>query len=146
MKSTKILIVATLLTLSCSDALQKKENYPKNLFTVIKEGELIEKSYTFCAILPKEIKYSYRKGIWTFKTEKGKLIARGKYDTQLISVDNHGGCPYSFIKNTVNMKDWEFWNDTGERIEPTKRLIKMIGAETRHYNKTANQANNHHLK
>ena len=126
MNRSAIFIFFLTILSSCSNKSENQSSYPENLFSINQEGKLIEKAYTFCSTVPEEIKYSYRVGIWTFQTPEGKIIAKGEYDSEIVTVDTHGGCPYSYVKNIVDLKKWEFWNLDGEKIEPTKRLISLI--------------------
>lgn len=129
------LILITFLLISCSD--NTNEQYPKNLFSVIQEGETVESTYTFCSIVAQEVEYTYRIGLWIFKSREGKIIAKGEYDTKTIIIDDYGGCacPFSYVINTVDINKWEFWNSKGEKIEPTQRLISLVNLELEKFNK-----------
>jgi hypothetical protein len=92
----------------------------------ISEGETINTSHYFCSITPMEIEYTYRKGKWTFKSSKGYKIAEGEYNVSTEMVWDGGGCPYKYTRNSVNLEKWEFWNEKGEIIEPTQKMINLI--------------------
>ncbi|MFY7669488.1 hypothetical protein ACOSP6_00235 [Tenacibaculum sp. MEBiC06402] len=141
MKAKVLILIVSLVFSSCSNRFEK-EKYPKDFFNIIQEGILIEKSYIFCSVVPKEVKYSYRDGAWIFRTAQNKKIAQGNYNKEIVTIDNYGGCSYSYIKNTVNIKEWKFWNDKGQRIEPTERLISMIKSGIFNHNKAANKVYN----
>ena len=115
----RILIVfISILSLNCKNESLKFENFTS-------EGETKYASYTFCAFIPHEVEYSYRVGTWTFKTN-GSKIAEGKYDIFAKKVDSLGSCPYSYISNSINLEKWKFWNEKGQEIKPTKRMINLV--------------------
>ncbi|MCB0446367.1 MAG: hypothetical protein KDD03_02445 [Gelidibacter sp.] len=58
--------------------------------------------------------------------KNGKKIAEGEYDEKIIEVDTMGGCPNSYVANTVDLKKWKFWDRDGKEINPTERLISLI--------------------
>ncbi|OUS01058.1 hypothetical protein A9Q86_09955 [Flavobacteriales bacterium 33_180_T64] len=125
MYKSLFIVIATLL-FSCTDDPKEEEKYPKNLFSIIQEGKSVEDTYTFCSTIPQEINFSYRIGIWIIKTKNGKKIAKGEYDIEIITIDDQGGCSFSYKVNTVDINKWEFWDSEGVTIEPTKRLISLV--------------------
>lgn len=103
----------------------KNENKQK-YESFISNGITKTDSFTFCSIVPKQIEYSYRVGPWKFESSKGYIIAEGEYENPRQIIDSLGGCPFSYIDTVVNLKKWEFWNDKGQKIEPTKKMINLI--------------------
>lgn len=92
----------------------------------IMEGETKSESYIFCSFVPEEVKYSYRVGKWTFSSSYGYKIGEGEYDTLVKIREGHGGCPYSFVENSIDLSKWKFWNQDGEVIKPTQKMINLI--------------------
>lgn len=110
-----------LLLFSC----QNNDN--KSIFVSLKaSGELINSSYDFCGFVLVENKYTYRKGVWTFLVNDSIKIAEGPYINKLITVDDMGGCPFSYFKDSVDIDKWSFWNINGQNILPNKRLEIII--------------------
>ena len=121
-----LILLLGVLFISCTQQPNGEDKFPENLFSVIKEGELKEDSYTFCGVVPTEIEYSYKVGKWTFKSIDGKPIAQGEYGKKLVTIDTMGGCSFSFKVATVDYNEWQFWNADGEKIKPTDRLKTLI--------------------
>ena len=122
----KLFFLIAIGIFSCSKKSKEKELFPENKFSIEHIGKTKESSYTFCSITTKEIKYSYRIGLWSFYTKDKKRIAEGKYETKSTIIDSIGGCSYSYIENSIDLKKWKFWNEDGKEIKPTKRLISII--------------------
>ncbi|SDI22012.1 hypothetical protein [Winogradskyella thalassocola] len=114
-----IVFLITILSFNCKNDSLKFKNFTS-------EGATKFASYSICSIIPTEVEYSYRVGNWTFKSSNGHKIAKGKYDTSIIKVDNVGGCTYEYISNSIALENWSFWDENGQIIEPTKRMINLV--------------------
>lgn len=120
----KIILLLFIITFinSC-----KKESLVRNEYEYyIIEGKTLDSSYKFCSITYVDIKYSYRIDKWTFNSSKGYKLAEGEYDIINEKVFDHGGCTYSYLRNSVNLEKWKFWDEYGQEIEPSKRTLYLI--------------------
>ncbi|RZN80319.1 MAG: hypothetical protein EVB11_11625 [Winogradskyella sp.] len=109
---------------SCLDKSDNKNSIVYESFS--RKGKTIDTTFIFCSITATDIDYSYRVGKWTFTSSLGHKVAEGKYRLANETIWGHGGCPYSYLKNTININDWKFWNENGNEILPTKRILNLI--------------------
>ncbi|MBF8149689.1 hypothetical protein ITJ86_07245 [Winogradskyella sp. F6397] len=119
MNKFSLIFFISILFFNCKNEQSEYESY-----TSI--GEIEHASFTFCAIVPSEVDYSYRVGEWIFKSTNSYKLAKGKYGISVVNIDSIGGCNYEIITNTISLKEWVFWNEKGEIIEPTKRMINLV--------------------
>ena len=90
-------------------------------------GEKVDTTFSFCGIVPELKEYSYRTGVWQFKTDDGIKFAEGEYNVEFKKdVWKRGGCPYSYYENFVDLSKWTFWNLNGDKIEPSENLFNLI--------------------
>jgi hypothetical protein len=120
----RIFIIYSLLIFSCNNITSNSKVINYESFR--SEGITKTGSYTFCSIVPIEKEYLYRVGIWTFKSTYGHKIAEGMYENSINIIEDHGGCPYSYKTSTINLKNWKFWNEKGEIIVSTQKMINLI--------------------
>lgn len=120
------IIISTLFFFNCKDK-QKTELNPQWSYEYIKGyGESKKSAYTFCGIIPKIINYEYKVGTWAFYSPQKVKIAEGTFDAELVKIDAHGGCSYSYYKSTANPEKWKFWDSNGKSIFINKRDLDFI--------------------
>lgn len=124
LKKYRIFIIFSLLIYSCNNIISDREVIKHESFTSY--GKTKTDSYTFCSITPVKTSYSYRTGTWYFMSSNDYKIAEGTYENDINTIGDHGGCPYSYKTSTINLKKWKFWNEKGEIIEPTQKMINLI--------------------
>tara|TARA_R100001460_G_scaffold92500_1_gene134389 strand:- start:1258 stop:1665 length:408 start_codon:yes stop_codon:yes gene_type:complete len=118
-----VLIFITLLILSCKND-RIHENWSSD--EIIAIGQTKDTTYWWCSIAPVEDKYSYRIGKWKFITKDSLKIAEGEYKTYQNWIWDKGGCPYEYFENSFDLDDWKFWDSDGDKIEPTRNLMRLI--------------------
>ena len=117
------LILLNLLIISCNNS-PTNENW--NSDEIIAIGKKKDTTYLWCSITVYEDEYSYRTGKWKFITKDSLIIANGEYDNFLNEIWDKGGCPYEYMENSIDLKKWEFWNLSGDKIEPTEKMLKLV--------------------
>lgn len=90
------------------------------------QGQFKNGTYTFCGIVPVENSYNYKNGKWKFWNLNGQLIAEGIYKSNKIKIEDQGGCPYEIIKGIIEKENWNFWDESGNKIPPNEELISRI--------------------
>lgn len=126
-KLIALLLVFTVIFLPSCNKEQKIALNPQWDYKNVKAtGKIKSDSYTFCSIIPELIEYEYKVGKWTFYSPEKIKIAEGIYDVYLETIDDHGGCPYSFYDNTVEASKWTFWDSNGKQIPVNKRDLDFI--------------------
>lgn len=120
----RLFIIYSILIFSCNDISSDSDAIKYESFTSC--GETKPDSYIFCSTVPIEINYTYRIGIWRFISSTGYIAAEGEYNVRFNTVRDIGGCPYCYKSTTINLEKWKFWNENGELIEPSKKLINII--------------------
>lgn len=91
-----------------------------------REGKTIDTTFTFCSFTAIEVDYSYRIGKWTFTSSLGHIVAEGKYKIINETINSYGGCPYTYLKNTIDIDEWVFRDEHGNKIKPSKKLLNLI--------------------
>lgn len=119
-----LLIMSFFLFCSEKEVKPKKANMVCSDFFV--KGQFKNATYTFCGIMPVEVRYIYKDGKWKFWNLNGQLIAEGIYKLQNEVVEGEGGCPYEIIEGLINEEEWFFWDEKGIKIKPDEDLIKRI--------------------
>ena len=94
--------------------------------TLEASGKSINTSYDFCSVVAIKHEYSYRINTWKFIVNDSIKIAEGPYINTLVTIDDHGGCPYSFFTDSIAIEKWSFWDLKGNRIPPNQRLKNII--------------------
>lgn len=115
------------MILSCS---QKKDLRPSEANMICNDfyiqGQFKNATYSFCGIVPTEVQYIHKDGKWKYWNIRGQLVAEGIYKLKKIKVEDHGGCSYEIIQGELDKKEWIFWNEKGNKIEPNEKLINKI--------------------
>ena len=127
MEKIIFLVLIYLITIGCVNNKADLNIESLQINNVNASGQTIDTTFYFCGLVPEYKNYSYRTGIWNFKTLDGIKFAEGEYDVDFKEdVWKRGGCPYSYYENSVDLKKWNFWDLDGNRIEPTENLINLI--------------------
>ncbi len=120
----KAIVFTLLLVLffSC----QSSDTKGLKFVTLEASGDIKTYTHTFCGIAAKEYTDSYRTGMWKFFVNDSIKIAEGPYINTLITIDDHGGCPYFIYMDSIAIEKWSFWDLKGNRIPPNQRLKNII--------------------
>jgi len=125
----KLLVLSlSIFILACSakekSLLPNEANmYCKDLYA---HGEIVDETYTFCAILPEEVKYTYKTGLWKFWNKQGQLIAKGEFKPKTKTIENRGGCPYEITFSTADKSKFSYWNEKGIKTEISESFLKAL--------------------
>jgi len=123
LKKTFIVLLLNFLIINCKNSPTNENWNPDEIIAV---GKTKDTTYLWCSITVYEEEYSYRTGTWNFLTKDSVKIANGEYDIFLNEIWDKGGCPYKYMENEIDLNKWEFWNLSGEKIEATEKMIKLI--------------------
>ena len=102
----KVTLLTSLLVL----LLSCQSNDTKQLkFVHLKaSGAIKTYTHTFCGITAKEYTDSYRIGTWKFMVNDTIKIAEGPYINTLVTIKDHGGCPYTVYIDSLVVAKWSF--------------------------------------
>jgi len=122
-----LFLLISLMILSCG---QKKDIRPFGSNMICNDfyvqGQFKNAIHSFCGIVPEEVHYLHKDGKWKYWNLKGQLIAQGIYKLQKVNIEGYGGCTYELIEGVLDKKEWSFWNEKGDRIEPNEGLVNKI--------------------
>lgn len=110
-----------------SNCQNKESAVNKNSLVSLKAyGISINETYGFCGIVYEEVAYSFRSGMWKYTANESIKIAEGPFYNTLISVTDHGGCPYSYYTDSAAISKWSFWDLKGNPIPANQRFKNII--------------------
>ena len=89
-------------------------------------GKIVYDKYSFCSIIPVDVEYPIKKGVWKFWNLSGTLIAEGEFNIIRDTIKDRGGCEYEIKKGVIELSKWEFWEENGNRIIPGEAAIKNM--------------------
>ena len=93
-------------------------------------GEYKTSSYINCCFAgPCDMYYSYRVGEWFFYFDSGNLMAKGVFKINKIKIDTSCEGGDIGFKSTIDFT-WEFYNEIGQKITPSKKIIEKIEKES----------------
>ena len=70
--------------------------------------------------------YNFKKGPWSFWHPNGQLRAQGTFETQRRHLKNNCTGGDQLLFGVVQVKQWKFWDESGNLINPTTEMIQSI--------------------
>ncbi len=90
-------------------------------------GEFSLGATTYCQFAGPIISgYNFKSGKWLFFYPNGQLKAEGHYTLKVEEFGNNCGDD-GWYRSTMNDNNWNFYNESGERIESLESAIELDG-------------------
>ena len=123
-----ILLLIGLMVVSCTPAGREVQNKEAKMICddIYAKGQFKYGHYVFCALVPVDQEYSYKSGFWEYWNFQRRLVAAGTYKLEKVLIEGEGECSYEIIESKIQKEKWKFWDEKGNQIQGTEKLIKKF--------------------